>query len=118
MPLPHLLYAQVIKTVRRRRLVRVRHHVVFGTLAAVQQVLAACGWQINTAFVERLNLNIRQHVAATGRRVSTLCKGADGLGQQLPGFSANNPPAHAREKARKSLPGAGLRADAGVRSAH
>jgi IS1 family transposase len=83
MPLPHLLYAQVIKTVRRRRLVRVRHRVVFGTLAAVQQVLAACGWQINTAFVERLNLNIRQHVAAIGRRVSTLCKGEDGLGQQL-----------------------------------
>ena len=83
MPLPHLLYAQVIKTVRRRRLVRVRHRVVFGTLEAVQQVLAACGWQINTAFVERLNLNIRQHVAAIGRRVSTLCKGEDGLGQQL-----------------------------------
>jgi len=42
----------VVKTVRRRRLVRVRHRVVFGTLEAVQQVLAACGWQINTAFVE------------------------------------------------------------------
>ena len=83
MPLPHLLYAQVIKTVRRRRLVRVRHRVVFGTLAAVQQVLAACGWQINTAFVERLNLTIRQPVAAIGRRVSTLGKGEDGLGQQL-----------------------------------
>ena len=40
MPLPQLLYAQVIKTVRRRRLVRVRHRVVFGTLEAVQQVLA------------------------------------------------------------------------------
>ena len=52
MPLPQLLYAQVIKTVRRRRLVRVRHRVVFGTLEAVQQVLAACGWQINTAFIE------------------------------------------------------------------
>src|SRR6266849_3944863 len=38
MPLPGLLYAQVIKTVRRRRLVRVRHRVVFGTLEAVQQV--------------------------------------------------------------------------------
>jgi hypothetical protein len=38
MPLPQLLYAQVIKTVRRRRLVRVRHRVVFGTLAAAQQV--------------------------------------------------------------------------------
>src|SRR5499427_7546755 len=67
MPLPQLLYAQVVKTVRRRRLVRVRHRVVFGTLEAVQQVLAACGWQINTAFVERLNLTLRQHVAAIGR---------------------------------------------------
>jgi hypothetical protein len=83
MPLPQLLYAQVIKTVRRRRLVRVTHRVVFGTLEAVEQVLAVCGWQINTAFVERLNLTIRQHVAAVGRRVSTLCKGEEGLRQQL-----------------------------------
>ena len=83
MPLPQLLYAQVIKTVRRRRLVRVRHLVVFGTLEAVEQVLAACGWHINTAFVERLNLNLRQHVAAIGRRVTTLCKHEDGIWQQL-----------------------------------
>src|ERR1700745_108860 len=83
MPLPQLLYAQVVKTVRRRRLVRVRHRVVFGTLEAVQQVLAACGWQINTSFVERLNLTLRQHVAAIGRRVTTLCKGEEGLRQQL-----------------------------------
>jgi IS1 family transposase len=82
-PLPQLLYAQVVKTVRRRRLVHVRHRVVFGTLEAVQQVLAACCWQINTAFIERLNLTIRQHVAAVGRRVTTLCKGEDGLRQQL-----------------------------------
>jgi IS1 family transposase len=83
MPLPGLLYAQVIKTVRRRRLVRVSHRVIFGTLAAIEQVLAAHGWHINTAFVERLNLTIRQHVAAVGRRVSTLCKGENGLRQQL-----------------------------------
>jgi hypothetical protein len=83
MPLPQLLYAQVVKTVRRRRLVRVKHRVVFGALEAVQQVLATCGWQINTAFVERLNLTIRQHVAAVGRRVNTLCKGEEGLRQQL-----------------------------------
>ena len=82
-PLPQLLYAQVVKTVRRRRLVRVQHRVVCGTLEAVQQVLAACGWQINTAFVERINLTIRQHVAAVGRRVNTLCKGEEGLRQQL-----------------------------------
>ena len=49
----------MIKTVRRRRLVRVTHRVVFGTLEAVQQVLAAYGWQINTVFVERLNLDLR-----------------------------------------------------------
>src|SRR5262252_7646462 len=82
MPRPQLLYAQVIKTVRRRRLVRVSHRVVFGTLEAVNAVLAPHGWHINTAFVERINLTIRQHVAAVGRRVSTLCKGEDGLWQQ------------------------------------
>jgi IS1 family transposase len=83
MPRPQLLYAQVIKTVRRRRLVRVRHRVVFGTLETVNAVLAPLGCQINTAFIERLTLTIRQHVAAVGRRVSTLCKGEDGIQQQL-----------------------------------
>jgi IS1 family transposase len=83
MPLPGLLSAHVLKTVRRRRLVRVSYRLVFGTLAAIEQVLAAHGWQINTAFVERLNLTIRQHVAAVGRRVTTLCKHEAGLRQQL-----------------------------------
>ena len=83
LPLPQLLYAQVVKTVRRRRLVDVTHRVVFGSLEAVKHLLAPRGWHINTAFVERINLTIRQHVAAVGRRVSTLCKGEDGLLQQL-----------------------------------
>jgi hypothetical protein len=73
----------VIKTLRRRRLVRVTHRVVFGTREAVEQILAACGWQLQTAFVERLNLTIRQHVAAIGRRVNTVCKGEEGLRQQI-----------------------------------
>src|SRR5262245_23206940 len=83
LPQPQLLYAQVVKTVRRRRLVDVQHRVVFGSLEAVKHVLAPLGWHINTAFVERLNLSIRLHVAAVGRRVSTLCKGEDELQQQL-----------------------------------
>jgi len=83
MPLPELLYAQVVKTLRRRRLVEVKHRVVFGTKAAVAQVLATCGWQINTSFVERLNLSLRQRVAAMRRRSATSCKGEDGLGQHL-----------------------------------
>ena len=57
--------------------------MVFGTQRAIAQVLATCGWTINTAFVERLNLDIRQRVAAIGRRVNTLCQGEAGLQQQL-----------------------------------
>ena len=86
MPQPQLLYAQVVKAYRRRRLVGVTHRVVFGTMDQITQVLAAYGWQINTAFVERLNLDIRQRVAAVGRRVNTLCQGADGIQHQLAVF--------------------------------
>jgi len=82
-PVPQLLYAQVIKTTRHRRLGAVKHRVVFGTREAVNRVLSPLGWQINTAFIERVNLSIRQHVAAVGRRVATLCKGEEGLRQQL-----------------------------------
>jgi IS1 family transposase len=83
MPLPELLYAQVVKSYRRRRIVGVTHRVVFGTQLAIEQVLASCGWTINTAFIERLNLDIRQRVAAVGRRVNTLCQGEEGLLDQM-----------------------------------
>jgi hypothetical protein len=83
MPLPGLCYAQVIKSYRRRRLVGVTHRVVFGTRLAIEQVLATCGWTINTAFVERLNLDIRQRVAAVGRRVNTLGRGEERLRDQM-----------------------------------
>ena len=83
MPLPKLLYAQVVKSYRRRRLVGVTHRVVFGTRLAIEQVLVKCGWTINTAFIERLNLDLRQRVAAIGRRVNTLCQGEEGLLDQL-----------------------------------
>jgi IS1 family transposase len=82
-PLPALLYAQVVKSYRRQRLVGVTHRVVFGTRLAIEQILAPCGWKINTAFVERLNLDIRQRVAAIGRRVNTLCQSEEGLRDQL-----------------------------------
>jgi len=88
MPVPQLLYAQVVKSYRRRRIVGVKYRVVFGTMERVAQILAACGWKINTAFVERLNLDIRQRVAAVGRRVNTLCKGEDGLRHQLTVYHA------------------------------
>jgi hypothetical protein len=61
LPLPGLLYAQVVKQYRRKRLVGVTHRVVFGTVGAIAQVLSVCGWQINTAFVERLNLDRKRN---------------------------------------------------------
>ena len=70
--------------------------------------MAACGWQINTAFVERLNLDLRQHVAAIGRRVATLCKGEDGLRHQLALFQTSHnfclPHASIRQPLPQPLP--------------
>jgi len=66
MPLPGLLYAQVVKTVRRRRLVAVQHRVVFGTLEAIHDVLAPHGWHINTAFVEVRPVG-RKEASASGQ---------------------------------------------------
>jgi transposase-like protein/IS1 family transposase len=83
MPLPGLLYAQVIKRTRRRRIVEVIHRVVIGTQAHVDAILAPCGWQINTAIVERLNLSLRQRVAAIRRRSASSCKSKIGLTQPL-----------------------------------
>jgi IS1 family transposase len=83
MPLPGLLYAQVIKCMRRRRIVEVKRQVVIGTQAAVDQVLARCGWQISTAFIERLNLSLRQRVVAIRRRSASPCKSGQGLSHQL-----------------------------------
>ena len=83
MPLPGLLYAQVVKSYRRRRIVGVKHRVIFGAAQAIESILAKRGWKINTSFVERLNLDLRQHVAAISRRVNTLCKHEAGLRQQL-----------------------------------
>ncbi len=106
MPLPELLYAQVVKSYRRRRIIGVKHRVVFGSRLAIEQMLATCGWTINTAFIERLNLDIRQRVAAIGRRVNTLCQGEAGLRDQLTLFQVyhNFVLSHASLRQRLTLP--------------
>jgi hypothetical protein len=83
MPVPGLLYAQVVKSDRRRRLTAVTHRVVFGARETMGPILAKGGGKINTTLIERLNLEFRQHVAAIGRRVNTVCKHEAGLPQQL-----------------------------------
>jgi IS1 family transposase len=65
-----LLYGQVQKVYRRRRLVRVRYHMRCGSLADLRVSLQGLGLsgRLNTAFVERVNLTLRQSVAALTRR--------------------------------------------------
>ncbi len=81
-PIPALLYAQFKKRRRRKRVVSVSQRVIFGTSERVKAVLAAHGWQINTAFIERLNLSLRGHLAALTRRTISLAKTEAGLVRQ------------------------------------
>jgi IS1 family transposase len=64
------LYAQVKKIHRRRRLVKVEHLMLCGEREKMITGLKALGLsgKINTAFVERINLTIRQGVAFLARR--------------------------------------------------
>jgi hypothetical protein len=61
-----LIYGQVKKIYRRRKLVRVRHVMRLGTQAALSVALQGMGLsgRLNTAFIERGNLTIRHAIAA------------------------------------------------------
>jgi IS1 family transposase/transposase-like protein len=65
-----LIYGQVKKSYRRRKLVRVTHVMRLGTCPALQVALQGLGLsgRLNTAFIERVNLTVRHGVAALARR--------------------------------------------------
>jgi len=65
-----LIYGQVKKSYRRRKLVRVTPVMRLGTLADLKATLQELGLsgRLNTAFIERLNLTVRHGVAALARR--------------------------------------------------
>ena len=65
-----LIYGQVKKSYRRRKLVRVTHVMRLGTEADLKGALQGMGFsgRLNTAFIERVNLTIRHGVAALARR--------------------------------------------------
>jgi hypothetical protein len=54
----------------------------YGDRQQVQTVLDRLGWQLNTAFVERLNLTLRHHIPALGRRVIQRAHSVTGLAHQ------------------------------------
>ncbi|HEX9134636.1 MAG TPA: hypothetical protein VF844_20285 [Ktedonobacteraceae bacterium] len=65
-----LIYGQVKKSYRRRKLARVTHVMRLGTEAALRVALQQLGFsgRLNTAFIERVNLTVRHGVAALARR--------------------------------------------------
>ena len=65
-----LIYGQVKKSYRRRKLARVTPVMRLGTEAALENALQGMGFsgRLNTAFIERVNLSVRHGVAALTRR--------------------------------------------------
>ncbi len=71
---PACLYGQVIKTRRNDRIVKVERRTVIGSTWGLQQALSDSedSSKLNTSFVERLSLTIRQGSAYLFRR--TICQ--------------------------------------------
>src|SRR5260221_13714218 len=65
-----LIYGQVKKSYRRRKLVRVTPVMRLGTEDALKAALQGLGLsgRLNTAFIERANLTVRHGVSALARR--------------------------------------------------
>jgi hypothetical protein len=80
--------------------------ILVGTVSTVQCKGTVCQpTRTSQAVAGPHKMAVFHSLAACERYRSTM--------QQLPGFSANNPPLHVHERAPKSFPGAGLRAGAG-----
>jgi hypothetical protein len=76
-----LIYGQVKKCYRRRKLVRVTHLLRLGTEADLTIALQRLGFsgRLNTAFMERVNLTVRHGVAWLARRTWATVKPAPQL---------------------------------------
>jgi IS1 family transposase len=79
------VYAQVIKTLRKDRVVRVDVHPVIGTPRKIDEALehSEDSRRINTAYIERLNLTLRRSVAYLARRSPGHARSTKRLSHQL-----------------------------------
>ena len=78
-------YAQVDKRRRGGRLVEVRRRIIFGQEGDIEVILQAtgCGSQINTAYVERNHLTMRQNVGRLVRQTLSFSKSAHYLQRHI-----------------------------------
>jgi IS1 family transposase len=79
------LYAQVIKKRRKNRVIKVERRLIIGTRSKMEQLLfeSEDSSTINTSFIERLNLTIRQGCAYLGRRTACHSRRKDLLTDNL-----------------------------------
>ena len=82
---PELVYAQVVKQRERGRVVEVTTKVIFGDSEAVNSRLAQspASTSINTSFVERQNLSVRQQARRLTRKTNGFSKEMSWLEKQL-----------------------------------
>jgi len=79
------LYAQVIKKRRKNRVIKVERRLIIGTKSKMERLLfeSEDSSTINTSFIERLNLTIRQGCAYLARRTACHSRHKDLLADNL-----------------------------------
>ena len=79
------LYAQVIKKRRKNRVIKVERRLIIGTKSKMEQLLfeSEDSSTINTSFIERLNLTIRQSCSYLRRRTACHSRRKDLLADNL-----------------------------------
>lgn len=82
---PNLLYATVHKTRENGRVVKVERRIVFGNEQKIDEILkqSTVSKAVNTSYVERVNLNLRQHSRRLIRKTNGFSKVTRNLKAQI-----------------------------------